>query len=118
MIACQLTDENGDLGIVQFDIVPVTGDFVVVEDRRYLVAARTITSDRKIILLLKQQNTTDPQAMPNSSILDMAGAFKDDPFFDEFVEAMAANRRELDAEVNAWLGAEKNNQEKPKNTSD
>jgi hypothetical protein len=30
-----------------------------------------------------------------------AGMFKDDPLFDEFVEDMAAYRRELDAEVAA-----------------
>ena len=31
----------------------------------------------------------------------LAGMFKDDPLFDEFVEDMAAYRRELDAEVAA-----------------
>ena len=30
------------------------------------------------------------------------GIFKDDPLFDEFVEDMAANRRELDAEIAAY----------------
>jgi hypothetical protein len=30
-----------------------------------------------------------------------AGMFKDDPLFDEFVEEMAAYRRELDAEINS-----------------
>ena len=29
------------------------------------------------------------------------GIFKDDPFFDDFVEEMAKNRRELDAEIAA-----------------
>ncbi|MEA5546178.1 DUF4209 domain-containing protein [Limnoraphis robusta CCNP1324] len=33
-----------------------------------------------------------------------AGMFKDDPLFDEFVEEMAAYRRELDAEINADEG--------------
>ncbi|MEA5617967.1 hypothetical protein VB711_08975 [Cronbergia sp. UHCC 0137] len=30
------------------------------------------------------------------------GIFKDDPLFDEFVEDMAANRRELDAKIAAY----------------
>jgi hypothetical protein len=30
------------------------------------------------------------------------GIFKDDPLFDEFVEDIAANRRELDAEIAAY----------------
>jgi hypothetical protein len=30
------------------------------------------------------------------------GIFKDDPLFDEFVEEMAKNRRELDAEIAAY----------------
>jgi len=30
------------------------------------------------------------------------GIFKDDPLFDEFLEDMAANRRELDAEIAAY----------------
>ncbi|MBD2775710.1 hypothetical protein [Iningainema tapete] len=33
--------------------------------------------------------------------VEFAGMFKDDPLFDEFVEDMAAYRRELDAEVAA-----------------
>jgi hypothetical protein len=33
-----------------------------------------------------------------------AGMFKDDPLFDEFVEEMAAYRRELDAEINTEEG--------------
>ncbi|MFO5437715.1 MAG: hypothetical protein ACLBM4_03330, partial [Dolichospermum sp.] len=30
------------------------------------------------------------------------GIFKDDPLFDQFVEDIAANRRELDAEIAAY----------------
>ncbi|MBE9057766.1 hypothetical protein [Sphaerospermopsis sp. LEGE 08334] len=31
--------------------------------------------------------------------VEFDGIFKDDPFFDDFVEEMANNRRELDAEI-------------------
>jgi predicted RNase H-like HicB family nuclease len=37
--------------------------------------------------------------------LRLAGKYKDDPHFDEFVEDMAAYRRELDAEVAAEVAA-------------
>ncbi|MHC5737238.1 DUF4209 domain-containing protein, partial [Nostoc sp.] len=38
------------------------------------------------------------------------GIFKDDPLFDDFVEDMAANRRELDAEVAAYKASLEENQ--------
>ncbi|MDF5707096.1 MAG: DUF4209 domain-containing protein [Nostoc sp. S4] len=38
------------------------------------------------------------------------GIFKDDPLFDDFVENMAANRRELDAEVAAYEASLEENQ--------
>ena len=38
------------------------------------------------------------------------GIFKDDPLFDDFVEDMAANRRELDAEVAAYEASLEENQ--------
>lgn len=38
------------------------------------------------------------------------GIFKDDPFFDEFVEEMAKNRRELDAEMAAYEASLEENQ--------
>jgi hypothetical protein len=38
------------------------------------------------------------------------GIFKDDPLFDEFVEDMAANRRELDAEIAAYESSLEENQ--------
>lgn len=38
----------------------------------------------------------------SNPLIKFAGMFKDDPLFDEFVEEMAANRRELDAEVAAY----------------
>lgn len=62
----------------------------------------------KLVQLLSREETKDT---PSSSWLDRAGRFSDDPFFDEFVEEMAKNRRELDAEVNAWLDAEENKQQ-------
>lgn len=39
-----------------------------------------------------------------------AGMFKDDPLFDEFVEDMAAYRRELDAEIADYEGTSEENQ--------
>ncbi|MDB9523922.1 hypothetical protein PN480_18515 [Dolichospermum circinale CS-1225] len=38
------------------------------------------------------------------------GIFKDDPLFDEFLEDMAANRRELDAEIAAYEASLEENQ--------
>ncbi|TAF06236.1 MAG: hypothetical protein EAZ77_12660 [Nostocales cyanobacterium] len=38
------------------------------------------------------------------------GIFKDDPFFDEFVEEMAKKRRELDAEMAAYEASLEENQ--------
>ncbi|MDB9459578.1 hypothetical protein [Dolichospermum circinale] len=38
------------------------------------------------------------------------GIFKDDPLFDEFLEDMAANRRELDAEIAAYESSLEENQ--------
>ncbi|MFM6861592.1 MAG: hypothetical protein ACKPKG_13205, partial [Dolichospermum sp.] len=34
--------------------------------------------------------------------IKFAGMFKDDPLFDEFVEEMAKNRRELDEEIASY----------------
>ena len=42
--------------------------------------------------------------------VQFAGIFKDDPLFDEFVEAMAAERRKLDAEMAAYDAANEENQ--------
>jgi predicted RNase H-like HicB family nuclease len=36
-------------------------------------------------------------SVPNPWV-EFAGMFKDDPYFDEFVEAMAENRRKMDAD--------------------
>ncbi|MTJ53907.1 hypothetical protein FJR38_15270 [Anabaena sp. UHCC 0253] len=38
------------------------------------------------------------------------GIFKDDPLFDEFVEEMAKNRRELDAEIAVYEASLEENQ--------
>ncbi|MDM3843455.1 MAG: DUF4209 domain-containing protein [Aphanizomenon gracile PMC638.10] len=35
----------------------------------------------------------------SNPLVKFAGMFKDDPFFDEFVEEMAENRRKLDEEI-------------------
>jgi hypothetical protein len=48
--------------------------------------------EHRITQLETSSHTTDPWVR-------FAGMFKDDPLFDEFVEDMAAYRRELDAEV-------------------
>lgn len=69
--------------------------------------------DKLSILIRVTQN----EETASSSLLTHTGMFFDDPFFDEFVEAMAANRHELDAEVNAWLDAEENRQKDPDNPS-
>lgn len=42
--------------------------------------------------------------------VQFAGIFKDDPLFDEFVEAMAEERRKLDAEMAAYDAANEENQ--------
>jgi len=42
--------------------------------------------------------------------VQFAGIFKNDPLFDEFVEAMAAERRKLDAEMPAYDAANEENQ--------
>lgn len=49
--------------------------------------------------ILKQQQPVEPEQ--SDPWVKFAGMFKDDPLFDEFVEDMAAYRRELDAEVAA-----------------
>jgi hypothetical protein len=38
----------------------------------------------------------------SNPLVKFAGMFKDDPFFDEFVEEMAENRRKLDEEIAAY----------------
>ena len=44
-----------------------------------------------------------PEDIENSNpFVQFDGIFKDDPLFDEFVEDMAANRRELDAEIEEY----------------
>ena len=50
--------------------------------------------------LSKDDFTNSQQEVEQSDPwVKFAGIFKDDPLFDEFVEDMAAYRRELDAEV-------------------
>lgn len=71
----------------------------------------------KLSDLVNSTQNKEPEQIPSNSWLAHADRFSDDPFFDEFVEAMAANRRELDAEVNAWLDAEKNRQKDPDDPS-
>ncbi len=61
--------------------------------------------------LINSIQNEQPEKISSSSLLTHAGMFSDDPFFDEFVEAMAENRRELDAKVNAWLDAKENKQQ-------
>jgi hypothetical protein len=44
-----------------------------------------------------------PEDIENSNpFVQFDGIFKDDPLFDDFVEDIAANRRELDAEIAAY----------------
>lgn len=51
------------------------------------------------------------QKVENSNpFVQFDGIFKDDPLFDEFVEDMAANRRELDAEMAAYEASLEENQ--------
>lgn len=52
--------------------------------------------ENRITQLEASSHITDPWVR-------FAGMFKDDPLFDEFVEDMAAYRRELDAEVASEL---------------
>ncbi|HLO88180.1 MAG TPA: hypothetical protein VK203_24685 [Nostocaceae cyanobacterium] len=49
----------------------------------------------------KRKLTQQPPG-ENNPWVEFDGIFKDDPLFDEFVEAMARNRRELDAEIAAY----------------
>ena len=56
--------------------------------------------------ILKQQQ----QIEESNPWVKFDGIFKDDPLFDEFVEDMAANRRELDAEVAAYEASLEENQ--------
>ncbi|MBG1265387.1 DUF4209 domain-containing protein [Nostoc sp. WHI] len=52
-----------------------------------------------------------PQQVEESNPwVNFDGLFKDDPLFDDFVEDMAANRRELDAEVAAYEASLEENQ--------
>ena len=50
------------------------------------------------------------QAKNSNSWVKFDDIFKDDPLFDDFVENMAANRRELDAEVAAYEASLEENQ--------
>ncbi|MDZ8185891.1 MAG: DUF4209 domain-containing protein [Nostoc sp. ChiSLP02] len=56
--------------------------------------------------ILKQQQQVDE----SNPWVKFDGIFKDDPLFDDFVENMAANRRELDAEVAAYEASLEENQ--------
>nr|WP_322721103.1 DUF4209 domain-containing protein [Nostoc sp. ChiQUE02]MDZ8234200.1 DUF4209 domain-containing protein [Nostoc sp. ChiQUE02] len=56
--------------------------------------------------ILKQQQ----QVEESNPWVKFDGIFKDDPLFDDFVEDMAANRRELDAEVAAYEASLEENQ--------
>jgi hypothetical protein len=63
------------------------------------LAAQQAQQERQLHLLenrIAQLETSSPTPDP---WVKFAGMFKDDPLFDEFVEDMAAYRRELDAEV-------------------
>jgi hypothetical protein len=52
-----------------------------------------------------------PENIENSNpFVQFDGIFKDDPLFDEFVEDMAKNRRELDAEIAAYESSLEENQ--------
>lgn len=54
--------------------------------------------------------TYQQQVKSSDPWVQFAGIFKDDPLFDEFVEAMAAERRKLDAEMAAYDAANEENQ--------
>jgi len=54
--------------------------------------------------------TYQQQVKHSDPWVQFAGIFKDDPLFDEFVEAMAAERRKLDAEMAAYDAANEENQ--------
>ncbi|MEH1844708.1 MAG: DUF4209 domain-containing protein [Nostoc sp.] len=56
--------------------------------------------------ILKQQQ----QVEESNPWVKFDGIFKDDPLFDDFVEEMAANRRELNAEVAAYEASLEENQ--------
>ncbi|MEH2069566.1 MAG: DUF4209 domain-containing protein [Nostoc sp.] len=56
--------------------------------------------------ILKQQQKVEE----SNPWVKFDGIFKDDPLFDDFVEDMAANRRELDAEVAAYEASLEENQ--------
>ena len=56
--------------------------------------------------ILKQRQ----QVKESNPWVKFDGIFKDDPLFDDFVEDMAANRRELDAEVAAYEASLEENQ--------
>lgn len=47
---------------------------------------------------------------PTNPFVQFDCIFKDDPLFDDFVEAMAKNRRELDAEIAAYEASLEENQ--------
>ncbi len=69
-------------------------------EQRILTQIRQLSPDE----IQKLEEFIDQLSQSSDSIekphpwLELAGMFKDDPFFDEFVEAMAEERRRLEIE--------------------
>jgi DNA repair exonuclease SbcCD nuclease subunit len=70
-----------------------------------------IEKQKVIQELIEIKSKIPNKNLENSNpFVEFAGIFKDDPFFDEFVEEMAKNRRELDAEMAAYEASLEENQ--------
>jgi len=52
--------------------------------------------------IVQKIHTLSEDIENSNPFVQFDGIFKDDPLFDEFVEEMAKNRRELDAEIAAY----------------
>jgi hypothetical protein len=63
------------------------------------LAAQQARQEQQIVRLEDRMTQLEASSPTVDPWVEFAGMFKDDPLFDEFIEDMAAYRRELDATV-------------------
>ena len=61
-----------------------------------LVASSAVLALLSSVILVEVTQVTVPDTGPGNPWIEFAGMFKDDPYFDEWQEAIAENRRKAD----------------------
>jgi hypothetical protein len=78
---------------------PALGQSTVNPELVEAIASQQAQQEQQLHLLENRITQLEASSHITDPWVRFAGMFKDDPLFDEFVEDMAAYRRELDAEV-------------------